>query len=240
MKPCPFCAELIQEQAVKCRFCGSVLDPASRPAATALDEWSSLPWGKISAAVAVVVVLGVVLGFALRDRSPAATDPAAGAAAAAQPRFNTAYRFAEMPWGTTTNEVEARLRAQGFTFTERDDEGDYVFSGTLEGRPAVVIAMFARETLAKIIVVRMAEGETDAVYAATLEALGRQFGKPGPQEAGRSGSRVTAWPPNGATGERMWVTVTDTGDVAVHYESGRWVEEHGRSSTENREPKTEN
>ena len=228
MKPCPFCAELIQEQAVKCRFCGSVLDPVQAPAA--LDEWGKLPWGKISAAVAVVVALGVVLGFALRDRSPAATDP--GAAAAAPRRFNTAYRFAELPWGTTTNEVEARLRAQGFTFTERDDEGDYVFSGSLEGHPAVVIAMFARETLAKIIVVRMSEGETDAVYASTLEALERQFGKPGPQATGRSGARVTAWPPNGVTGERMWVTVTDTGDVAVHYESGRWVQEHGRDAAQ--------
>jgi hypothetical protein len=37
------------------------------------------------------------------------------------------------------------------------------------------------------------------------------------------------WPTNGVTGERVWITVTDTGDVAVHYESGRWAEEHGRA-----------
>ncbi len=33
MKPCPFCAEQIQDAAVKCRFCGSSLVPGQAPAA---------------------------------------------------------------------------------------------------------------------------------------------------------------------------------------------------------------
>jgi hypothetical protein len=156
------------------------------------------------------------------------------------------YRFAGTAWGASPTATKAELAKHGFSFDQADEDGDLIFTGTLNDRPAVVIALFSDDRLTKILLsVPTDEEATLPVYREMRSVLDGEYGTPGVEvesyaypfaDGKHIGYETTALRVGKATigalwqeqGEALGIRISDRLIVSAHYESQAWRQEAER------------
>jgi hypothetical protein len=176
-----------------------------------------------------------------------AAPAAAPAAVAGTPAADAqAYRFAGTEWGASSETTRAALRTHGFSLEQTESDGSLIFAGTVNDRPAVVVALFLDDRLSKILIsVPTSEETTLPVYREMRSVLDGQYGAPEVEvesyaypfgDGKHVGYEATAIRVGKARIGAMWqrkdealgLRISERLIVSAHYESAAWKQEVDR------------
>ena len=194
----------------------------SRPSLGFSRRTSGIATGVIILMVALIALLLLVR----RRESQAEIAPEAVStteAAGLAPRTGTAdvYEFSSLKWQTPRNEVRDSLKARGFSFVERDEDNDDQFRGRVDGRDAAVVASYAGDKVARLMVILLSPDEDGRLYEGVRQSLASAYGTPASQKG-----VATLWPERAGT--LVWTTVTGDRLVTINFEASDWPAEAQR------------
>jgi hypothetical protein len=108
--------------------------------------------------------------------------------------------FAGIPWGASRQVVRDSLRANEFVFASAGRDGQEHFTGSVDGRNALAIVDYARDSVVRIqVAIDATPAGTSLLYPARLRDLEQRYGPPAEDGADASAARAAGllyavWP----------------------------------------------